>query len=326
MRPEGNFQGAFSSENGRKERFYRMQSVKKKRNNSLAAFMNNDNVVGYIFAAPFLIGFFCLTLVPMGLSLFYSFCNYKIGAAPAFIGLKNYLDLMNDSKFGNSLLVTIQYVVIGVPLKLIFALFVAMLLTKPTRLQGFYRAVYYIPSLIGGSVAVALVWKQLFGSRGPIVLAIKAMGATGFSFFGSSTWAFVPLVLCNAWQFGSSMLIFASGLKQIPKDYYEAAEIDGASNIKRFFSITLPCLSPIILFNLIMQLISGFMTFTQAQIITQGGPNYATNYIALNIFQEGFAYSHMGYACAQSWVMLLIMAAITGIIFKTSDNWAFYES
>ena len=293
---------------------------------SLSSFMNNDNVVGYVFAAPFLIGFFCLTLVPMGLSLFYSLCNYKIAAVPELIGFKNYIDLFHDANFGNSLLVTLQYVAVGVPLKLVFALLIAMLLTRPTRLQGLYRAVYYIPSLIGGSVAVALVWKQLFGSRGPLVTAIKAMGATGFSFFGDSRFAFIPLVLCNAWQFGSSMLIFASGLTQIPEDHHEAAQIDGAGSVKRFFSITLPCLSPIILFNLIMQLISGFMTFTQAQIITQGGPNYATNYIALNIFTEGFSYSHMGYACAESWVMLIIMAVITGVIFKTSDRWAFYES
>jgi len=289
-------------------------------------FFNNDNVVGYIFAAPFIISFLCLTMIPMGLSLYYSFCNYKIGALPDFIGVQNYLNLMKDATFVHSLLVTIQYVVIGVPLKLVFALFIAMLLTKPTKAQGFYRAVYYIPSLIGGSVAVALVWKQLFGSRGPIVSIIKTLGVKGFNFFGSTTWAFLPLVLCNAWQFGSSMLIFASGLKQIPKDYYEAAEIDGAGVVRRFFSITLPILSPIILFNLIMQLISGFMTFTQAQIITDGGPNYATNYIALNIFKEGFAFQHMGYACAQSWVMLLIMAAVTGIIFKTSSYWTFYEN
>ena len=208
----------------------------------------------------------------------------------------------------------------------VFALFIAMLLTKPTKAQGFYRAVYYIPSLLGGSVAVALVWKQLFGSRGPVVSLIKALGVKNFNFFGSTAWAFVPLVLCNAWQFGSSMLIFASGLKQISKEYYEAAEIDGAGAVKRFFRITLPILSPIILFNLIMQLISGFMTFTQAQIITDGGPNYATNYIALNIFKEGFSYQRMGYACAESWVMLLIMAAITGIIFKTSSHWTFYEN
>ena len=289
-------------------------------------FLHNDNVVGYLFAAPFIISFLCLTLIPMAMSLYYSFCNYKIAALPEWIGLQNYANLMKDATFRNSLLVTIQYVIIGVPLKLVFALLVAMLLTRPTKLQGFYRAVYYIPSLIGGSVAVALVWKQLFGSRGPIVNFIKAMGVKNFNFFGSTTWAFLPLVLCNAWQFGSSMLIFASGLKQIPKDYYEAAEIDGAGAVKRFFKITLPILSPIILFNLIMQLISGFMTFTQAQIITDGGPNYATNYIALNIFKEGFSFQHMGYACAQSWVMLLIMAAVTGIIFKTSSHWTFYES
>ncbi len=302
-----------------------MQATRK--SGSLAnGFWNNDNVVGYVFALPFILSFCLLTLIPMGLSLYYSFCSYTIGSSPAWLGIKNFYDLMHDETFGNSILVTIQYVVIGVPLKLIFALFVAMLLTRPTRAQGFYRAVYYIPSLIGGSVAVSLVWKQLFGSRGPVVSLIQTLGAMNFNFFGSTTWAFLPLVLCNAWQFGSSMLIFASGLKQIPKDYYEASEIDGANVFRRFFSITLPCLSPIILFNLIMQLISGFMTFTQAQVITGGGPNYATNYIALNIYTEGFSYQHMGYACAQSWIMLLLMAAITGIIFKTSSHWTYYEN
>ena len=244
--------------------------MKPKKKSTLSTFLNNDNTVGYVFALPFIIGFCFLTLVPMALSLYYSFCDYKIGGKAVLVGLENFLNLFKDKTFGNSILVTLQYVIIGVPLKLIFALLIAMLLTKPTKLQGVYRAVYYIPSLIGGSVAVALVWKQLFGSRGPIVSAIKAMGATGFNFFGSTAWAFLPLVLCNAWQFGSSMLIFASGLKQIPNDYYESAQIDGAGAFKRFISITLPCLSPIILFNLLMQLISGFMTFTQAQIITQG--------------------------------------------------------
>ena len=303
-----------------------MQATKRRFGKSANGFWNNDNTVGYLFALPFIISFSLLTLVPMALSLYYSFCSYTFGASPAWLGIENFFNLMRDETFLNSILVTIQYVAIGVPLKLVFALLIAMLLTKPTRAQGFYRAVYYIPSLIGGSVAVALVWKQLFGSRGPIVGFITSLGAENFNFFGSTTWAFLPLVLCNAWQFGSSMLIFASGLKQIPKDYYEAAEIDGAHVFRRFFSITLPCLSPIILFNLIMQLISGFMTFTQAQIITDGGPNYATNYIALNIFKEGFAYQHMGYACAQSWIMLLIMAGITGIIFKTSSHWTYYEN
>lgn len=290
-------------------------------------FWYRDNTVGYVFIMPFIISFLMLTLVPMALSLYYSFCNYKIGSTPEWIGLDNFVNLFRDSVFLKSIAVTFQYVLIGVPLKLVFALLIAMLLTKPTKLQGFYRAIYYIPSLVGGSVAVALVWKQLFGSRGPVVTLIKQItGNNSFNFFGSTKWAFVPLVICNAWQFGSSMLIFASGLKQIPKDYYEAAEIDGAGAFRRFFSITLPSLSPIILFNLIMQLISGFMTFTQAQIITQGGPNYATNYISLFIFTEGFTYQHMGYACAASWVILVIMVVITAVIFKTSKAWVFYAS
>ena len=300
--------------------------MKQKKKNSFRAFLNNDNTVGYVFAAPFIIGFCFLTLIPMALSLYYSFCDYKIGGSAVWVGFENFTNLFKDATFGNSILVTLQYVIIGVPLKLIFALLIAMLLTKPTKLQGVYRAIYYIPSLIGGSVAVALVWKQLFGSRGPIVSMIQAMGADGFNFFGSKTWAFMPLVLCNAWQFGSSMLIFASGLKQIPVDYYEAAEIDGAGAMKRFFKITLPCLSPIILFNLLMQLISGFMTFTQAQIITQGGPNHATEYVSLFIFTQGFQYQHMGYACAASWLILILMAVVTGIIFKTSKTWVFNEA
>ncbi|MGI6106650.1 MAG: carbohydrate ABC transporter permease [Lachnospiraceae bacterium] len=290
-------------------------------------FWYRDNTVGYVFVMPFIISFLLLTLVPMALSLYYSFCNYKIGSTPEWIGLDNFVNLFRDSVFLKSIAVTFQYVLIGVPLKLVFALLIAMLLTKPTKLQGFYRAIYYIPSLVGGSVAVALVWKQLFGSRGPVVTLIKQItGSNTFNFFGSTKWAFVSLVICNAWQFGSSMLIFASGLKQIPKDYYEAAEIDGAGAFRRFFSITLPSLYPIILFNLIMQLISGFMTFTQAQIITQGGPNYATNYISLFIFTEGFTYQHMGYACAASWVILVIMVVITAVIFKTSKAWVFYAS
>ena len=170
-----------------------MQATKK--SGMQESFMNRDNVVGYIFAAPFIISFLCLTLIPMALSLYYSFCNYKIGAEPLWVGLQNFVGLVKDDTFKHSLLVTIQYVVIGVPLKLVFALFIAMLLTKPTKVQGLYRAIYYIPSLIGGSVAVALVWKQLFGSRGPIVSMIKTLGVRNFNFFGSTTWAFLPLVL-----------------------------------------------------------------------------------------------------------------------------------
>ena len=300
-----------------------MQASKGARGNS---FLHNENVVGYIFAAPFIISFLCLTMVPMGLSLYYSFCNYKIGQVPDWIGLKNFMDLLRDATFGHSLLVTIQYVVIGVPLKLVFALFVAMLLTKPTRMQGFYRAVYYIPSLIGGSVAVALVWKQLFGSRGPVVGLIKSLGATGFNFFGSTTWAFVPLVLCNAWQFGSSMIIFLAGLKGIPRDLYEAAAIDGAGRVKSFFHVTLPQLSSVIFFNLVYGIIGAFQQFNSAFLITKGGPANSTYLYALMLYQKAFQSYDMGYASGMAWILLVIIAGITGILFATSKFWVYYDN
>ena len=243
-----------------------------------------------------------------------------------WIGLANYANLFKDPRFLNSVKVPLQYVVLSVPLKLAFALFIAFLLTRPSKAVSFYRSLYYLPSLIGGSVAVALVWKELFARKGLINSVLGDFGIKTVNWFGNMSTAKWPIILMTVWQFGSSMLIFAACLKEIPTSYYEAAKIDGANGWQSFWKITMPCLSPIILFNLIMQLISGFMTFTQAQVITDGGPNYATNYVALNIFKEGFAYSHMGYACAQSWVMLLLMAIVTGVIFKTSSHWTFYES
>lgn len=297
--------------------------MKPKKKSTLSTFLNNDNTVGYVFALPFIIGFCFLTLVPMALSLYYSFCDYKIGGKAVLVGLENFLNLFKDKTFGNSILVTLQYVIIGVPLKLIFALLIAMLLTKPTKLQGVYRAVYYIPSLIGGSVAVALVWKQLFGSRGPIVSAIKAMGATGFNFFGSTAWAFLPLVLCNAWQFGSSMLIFLSSLKQIPTSLYEAAMVDGANPVSRFFKITLPLLTPTIFFNLVMQMINGFLAFTQCYIITQGKPMNSTLLYTVYMYQQSFEFYNTGYGAAMAWVMLLMIGLITLFLFATKRFWVY---
>lgn len=302
------------------------QTANAKKKMTFHDFIYCDNTVGYVFAAPFILGFLAFTLIPMCVSFYYSFTSYKITAPPRWIGLANYTTILQDSHFWNSMKVTVEYVIVGVPLKLVFALLIAMLLTKAKRMQGLYRAVYYIPSLIGGSVAVALVWKQLFSSTGPVCGLIQMLGAEEFNFFGDSRFAFIPLVIGSAWQFGSSMLIFSAGLKQISTDYYEAAMIDGAGAVKRFFSITLPCLSPIILFNLIMQLISGFMTFTSAFIITKGGPNEATNYISLFIYNNAFSYHKMGYACAVSWIMLVVIAVLTAIIFKTSNKWVFYES
>lgn len=289
-------------------------------------FIHNNNTVGYVFLAPFIIGFLCFTMIPLGTSLYYSFTNFNMIDRSDFIGFKNYVDLFKDGRFTNSLWVTIQYVILSVPIKLAFALIIAFVLTRPNKLVSFYRSLYYLPSLIGGSVAVALVWKQLFARKGLVNMNLIALGLKTVNWFGDTSIAKWPIILMTAWQFGSSMLIFAAGLKEIPGSYYEAARIDGANGWQMFFKITLPCLSPIILFNLVMQLISSFMVFTQAYVITNGGPNDATMYYALYVYKQGISERHMGYASAMSWVMLLIMGFATFLVFKTSKHWVFDES
>ena len=282
--------------------------------------------MGYIFSLPFIIGFLAFTLIPIAVSMYYSVTDYKLGQTPAFIGIQNYLDLLKDERFINSVKVTLIYVVTSVPTKLIFALFVAYLLTQGRRGVTFYRSLYYVPSLIGGSIAVALVWKTIFSRKGLANTILASLGLQKLSWLGDPKLSMGILVLMSAWQFGSSMIIFAAGLKEIPGSYYEAAEIDGANKWQRFLRITLPCLSPIILYNLVMQTITAFMAFTQAFVITQGGPNDATNFYALYVYNHAFKWSNMGYASAMSWLMLVLISLITFILFKSSKFWVFSEA
>lgn len=310
----------------KKQNTLQTNSTKRSVRDSFRSFLYKENTVGYIFAAPFIIGFLGFTIIPMIVSFYYSFTNYTIVKDGSFVGLENYIQLFKDPRFINSVVVTLKYVFLSVPTKLIFALLIAFMLTRRTKLVGFYRALYYLPSLIGGSVAVALVWKELFARKGLINVNLAALGIPTVNWFGDMKAAVIPLILMTVWQFGSSMLIFAAGLKEIPSSYYEAAKIDGANGFQCFFKITLPCLSPVILFNLIMQLISGFMAFTQAFVITAGGPNDATMFYALYVYKQAFVLRQMGYASAMSWIMLVIMAAITLVVFKTSKHWVFYEA
>ena len=298
----------------------------EERKTSRKKFWYNDNTVGYIFSLPFIIGFLAFTLIPIAVSMYYSVTDYKLGQTPAFIGIKNCLELLKDERFINSVKVTLIYVVTSVPTKLIFALFVAYLLTQGRRGVTFYRSLYYVPSLIGGSIAVALVWKTIFSRKGLANTILASLGLQKLSWLGDPKLSMGILVLMSAWQFGSSMIIFAAGLKEIPGSYYEAAEIDGANKWQRFLSITLPCLSPIILYNLVMQTITAFMAFTQAFVITQGGPNDATNFYALYVYNHAFKWSNMGYASAMSWLMLVLISVITLILFKSSKFWVFSEA
>jgi multiple sugar transport system permease protein len=294
---------------------------------SVKPFIYRDNTVGYIFAFPFIFGFICFSLIPILTSLYYAFTDFSLGSKTAeWVGLKNFGKLLEDEVFRKSLWVTLKYVVLSVPLKLAFALFVAFLLTRKSRLVTLYRSLYYVPSLVGGSVAVILVWKQLFARKGLFNSVLAGIGLSTINWFGDQKLAMVPLILMSVWQFGSSMIIFAAGLKEIPVTYYEAAKIDGANGFQSFFKITLPCLSPIILYNLVMQTISAFMVFTQVAVMTDGGPNNSTMVYALYVYKQAFSYNHMGYACAMAWVMLVIMSAITLVIFKTSKKWVFSEA
>lgn len=295
--------------------------------NKFKKFIYNENTVGYVFAFPFIFGFLCFSLVPMLTSLYYSFTDYSLGTKSAsFVGLNNFARLLQDEIFIKSLKITLKYVLISVPLKLAFALFVAFLLTRKSNAVTLYRSLYYVPSLVGGSIAVALVWKQIFARKGLINSVLDSMGLSVINWFGDEKLALFPLILMSVWQFGSSMIIFAAGLKEIPTSYYEAAMIDGAGGWKKFLKITLPCLSPIILYNLIMQTISAFMAFTQAFVITQGGPNNGTMMYALYVYNQAFKYNNMGYACSMSWVMLVVMSIITLVIFKSSKFWVFSEA
>ncbi len=304
-----------------------MANTKNTKSEAVRAFLYSDEVVGHVFAAPFIFGFVCFSLIPICMSLYYSFTDYSLGSKIAtFVGFENFIKLFGDETFMKSVLKTLQYVFISVPIKLSFALLVAFVLTRKSKMVTLYRSLYYVPSLVGGSVAVALVWKQLFARKGLFNSILVDMGLEKINWFGDEALAIYPLILMAVWQFGSSMIIFAAGLKEIPSTYYEAAEIDGANGFQRFFKITLPCLSPIILYNLVMQTISAFMTFTQAFVITGGGPNNATMLYALNVYNQAFKYNKMGYACAMSWVMLVVMSIITLVIFRSSKFWVFSES
>lgn len=304
----------------------RRLDMEKKQNNKLQKFIHHNNTAGYLFSLPFIVGFLGFTLIPILVSMYYSVTDYKLGQDASFIGMENYFSLLADERFLNSMKVTIIYVVISVPVKLAFALLVAYLLTKKRKGVTFYRSLYYVPSLIGGSIAVALVWKTIFSTRGLANAILTGIGMKKISWLGDPNAAMGILIAMAAWQFGSSMIIFAAGLKEIPGSYYEAADIDGANKFQRFFRITLPCLSPIILYNLVMQTISAFMSFTQAFVITQGGPNDATNFYALYVYKHAFQYSNMGYASAMSWIMLVLISIVTLVIFKSSKFWVFQES
>ncbi|MEW9872919.1 carbohydrate ABC transporter permease [Arthrobacter sp. HS15c] len=286
-----------------------------------------DARAGYTFLLPWLLGFIVLTIGPMVSSLYLSFTNYNLFDPPKWIGLDNYTTMFQDERFMQSVGVTVGYVVFGTPLKLAAALAVAMLLNSARKGQGFYRSAFYAPSLIGASVSIAIVWKAMFGDSGPVDQGLSFFGINLGGWVGNPSMTMPMFILLTVWQFGAPMVIFLAGLKQIPADLYEAASMDGAGPVRKFFNITWPMLSPVVFFNLLMETIHAFQIFSSAYIISngEGGPAGSTLFYTLYLYLRGFSDFRMGYASAMAWLLLIVVGIITLVIFRTSKSWVHYS-
>jgi multiple sugar transport system permease protein len=289
--------------------------------------VKKDNLAAYLFLAPWLIGLFVITIGPMLASLYLAFTDYNLIQAPQWIGLENFTRMLSDERLHNSLRVTFTYVFVSVPLQLAIALLLAVVLDRGVRGMAFYRSIFYLPSLLGSSVAIAVLWRQVFGTEGLLNQALAVIGIEGKGWISDPSTALGTLVVLNIWTFGSPMVIFLAGLRQIPAMYYEAASVDGAGVLRRFFSITLPLLTPIIFFNLVLQIIHAFQSFTQAFVVSggSGGPSDSTMFFTLYLYDRGFGHFDMGYASAMAWFLLVIIGAFTAANFLASKYWVFYD-
>ncbi|WP_447034862.1 carbohydrate ABC transporter permease [Streptomyces sp. DSM 118878] len=283
----------------------------------------------YVFLSPWILGVALLTLAPMAVSLYLSFTDYNLFDAPQWVGLRNYSDMFTaDPRYWRSVGTTLLFVVIAVPLKLALALGAALLLSRVRRAKGFYRSAFYAPSLLGASMSIALVWRALYNDGGTVDEVLSSVGIHTGGWVADPDLAVFVVALLSVWQFGAPMVIFLAGLQQIPTDLYEAAALDGAGRWRQFVSVTLPMLSPVIFFNLVLETIQSFQVFTPAFAISggRGGPADSTMFYTLYLYERGFSASHMGYASAMAWVLLLAIGAVTLVLFKTSRSWVFYAN
>lgn len=294
-----------------------------------AASSTGDWKAALVFLTPWLLGMVLLTALPMIGSAVLSFTNYDLLSPPRWVGLANYQRLLTrDPRYLQSLEVTTVYVLVSVPLSVAVALIIAVSLSATTRTANLFRGVFYLPSLLGGSVAIGVLWRQLFGSTGLVNSVLDVFGVQGTSWIGDPRYALGTLILLHIWQFGAPMVIFLAGVRQIPKEVVEATIMDGANPVQRFFRITLPLLSPLILFNLVMQTITAFQAFVPAYVVSDGsgGPVDSTLFYTLYLYLEGFRNFRMGYAMAMAWILLFIIGAFTALAFWASRFWVHYES
>jgi multiple sugar transport system permease protein len=285
-----------------------------------------DGIAGYLFLTPWLIGFFVLTLGPMLISLYLAFTKYNLFTAPEWIGLDNFSRMFADPQFLQSVQITAVYVLVGTPIKLAAALGIAMLLNYHSRGSGFFRSAFYAPSLIGASVSVAIVWRAMFNAEGPVDSGLSSIGIDVGGWVGNPTLVMPMMILLAVWQFGAPMVIFLAGLKQVPPELYEAADVDGAGSWHKFRNVTLPMLSPVIFFNLLLEMIAAFQIFASAFIISSGtgGPAGSTNFYTVYLYQRAFGDLQMGYASAMAWLLLVVVGIMAFVLFRTSKFWVHY--
>jgi oligogalacturonide transport system permease protein len=288
--------------------------------------MSGDNrFLGLFYLSPYIIGLLVFTALPFAASFYLSFTDYNLMSSPVFTGLDNYWKLFTgDRTFRKSLWVTLIYVFTTVPLKLAFALFIAVILNYKLKFINFFRTAFYVPSILGGSIAIAVMWRYLFADVGIVNMGLATLGFEPVNWFGDPTNALFTITLLRLWQFGSAMVIFLAALQSIDKSLYEAASIDGAGKFATFWHITMPLITPVIFFNLIMQMVQAFQEFNGPYIITQGGPLKSTYLLPLYIYEEAFRRFDMGYASAIAWVLFVIIMVLTLIAFWSSRHWVYY--
>ncbi len=283
-----------------------------------------DENTGLFFLIPWILGFLIFKAYPFASSLYYSFTNMNFFRGISEYGIMNYVEIFTEKDTTTALLITFKYAFITVPLKLIFALFTAYILNFKIKFVNFFRTVYYIPSILGGSVAIAVLWRALFRDTGVVNTILGFVGIQGPDWLADRTWALFIICLLRVWQFGSAMVLFLAALKGVSVDLYEAATIDGASKTRQFFSITVPMITPVIFYNLVTQIAQAFQEFNGPYIITGGGPRNSTTLVALLVYNYAFKSNEMGMACALAWVMFVIVMVLTVIAFTSQKHWVYY--
>ncbi|WP_269532891.1 carbohydrate ABC transporter permease [Chitinimonas sp. BJYL2] len=288
--------------------------------------MYENKRLGFLFALPFILGVLLFKLFPFVMSFALSFTQYDLIDPPVFNGLDNYRELaLHDPLFRQSLGVTLMFALIAVPMRVGFALFIAHVLNYKLRGINFFRAAFYLPSILGGSIAVAVLWRFIFAKNGLVNLILAQFGMEPIPWLADEHYSIWTIILLFTWQFGSAMVIFLAALQNVPVSLYEAAECDGASKTQQFFRITVPLITPVIFFNVIMQLVHAFQEFNGPYMITEGGPLHSTYVLALYIYDQSFRYFNLGYGAALSWVLFALVGLLTAISFWSSKYWVFYS-